>query len=283
MKTPVILLLFCSQLAFAQLELPELSPRARIVEEIGYTRFEVLYGRPSARERKIFGDLVPYNRLWRTGAGKSTWLIVDTDVFINNKQVPAGAYAVVAIPGEKEWIVMFNSDTSKIYGDPREYDGKTEVARVIVKPETTDHYYNSLTMYLDAKKYDAEFYLAWENTQIHFLIETRSHQKSIAAIESALKKDPNDVDALGGAAYYYSMNNESLDQIVGWLDRALSIKEDRWHYRMKIEALEKMKNYGEARKTASRLISYVQRDKENNPEWQDTVREYEGKLKTWPK
>jgi tetratricopeptide (TPR) repeat protein len=282
MKAPVIFLVLCSQLAFAQLRLPELSPRTILIEEIGYTRIEIQYGRPSARERKIFGDLTPFRKLWRTGAGKSTWLIFSTDVFINNKQVPAGAYAFVTIPGEKEWTVLLNSDTSKIYGDPSEYDPATEAARLIVKPEKTDHFYNSLTIYLDSKKHDAELYLAWENTQIHFPIVTRSHQKALAAIESELKKDPNNVEVLAGASYYYSMNNESPDQILRWLDHALSVKEDRWVYRQKVDLLEQMRNYTEARKTAAKAISYLKREKPDGDAWELNVKMYESRIKTWP-
>ena len=196
MKLLSILLMFWSHLIFGQLQLPELSPRAQIVQDVGYTRIEVQYGRPSARERKIFGALVPFQKLWRTGAGKSTWLLFSTDVFIHGKSVSAGAYALVTIPGEMEWTILLTSDTAKYYGDPSEYDVTREIVRMTVSPEKTGHFYESLTIYLDSKKYDAEFYLAWENTQIHFPIVTHSHQKAIASITSTLEKNPDDVDAL---------------------------------------------------------------------------------------
>lgn len=210
MRRIVMALLFLSHSGFAQLQLPELSPRAKIVEHIGYTRFEVQYGRPAARERKIFGSLVPYRQLWRTGAGEPTWIIFNTEVVMNGRQVPAGAYAFVTIPGEKEWTVMLNSDTSKNYADPSEYDVKHEAARMTVKPEKTGHFYESLTMYLDSKKHDAELYLAWENTLIHFPIATQSHKKAIEAINTRLKDEPNDVSALSDAAYSLVQNSHGL-------------------------------------------------------------------------
>jgi len=282
MRALLILLLLSSHLIFAQLHLPELSPRSKIIEDIGYTRFEIQYGRPAARERRIFGGLIPYQKLWRTGAGKSTWLFFSTDVLINGKPVPAGAYAFVTIPGEKEWTVMLNADTSKLYGDPSEYDVAREAVLMTVKPEKTDHFYESLTIYLDSKKHDAEFYLAWENTRIHFPIVTRSHEKAIATIESTLKKEPNNVAALSSAAFYYSMNNEDPDQIMRWLNKALSIQEERWLYHQKIDLLEKMKNYDEARKTATKAIVYLKREKPDNDGWEYSVREFEKKLKNWP-
>jgi tetratricopeptide (TPR) repeat protein len=282
MKTVLALLLSLAHPIFAQVQLPELSPRATIIEDIGYTRFEIQYGRPAARERKIFGALVPYQRLWRTGAGKGTWLIVNTDVFINGKRIPAGAYAFVTIPGENEWTILLNSDTSKIYGEPSEYDVAHEVLRTTVNPEKTGHFYESLTIYLDSRKYDAELYLAWEDTQIHFPIITKSRQKAAAAIEDALKNDPRNVATLNEAAFFYYMNNESPDQIMRWLDQALAVREDRWTYHQKIGLLEKMKNYAEARKTATKAITYLKREKTDNDGWEYSVREFETKLKTWP-
>lgn len=105
---------------------------------------------------------------------------------------------------------------------------------------------------------------------------------SRAAIESTLKKEPNDVAALGDAAFYYSMNNEDPDQIMRWLDKAISIREERWLYHQKIDLLEKMKNYGEARKTAAKAIVYLKTEKPDNDGWEYSVREFEKKLKTWP-
>lgn len=278
---PVLLLLAC-QTAFSQLRLPELSQRSVTTQDFGYTTITVQYGRPEARGRRIFGELTPYGRLWRTGAGKSTWLTFSTEVFINDKRVPPGSYALVTIPGEEEWTVMLNSDTSTLYGDPSEYDVKKEAARVIVKPGKAGHYYELLTIYLDSRQYDAELYLAWENTQIHFPIVTRSHQKAKKLIEDELRAHPNDVNVLAEASYYYSMNNESPEQILRWLDRALSIEETHWVYLQKIELLERTKNYTEARRTALKAIDFLKREKPDGDAWVDRVSHIEGKLKSWP-
>ena len=90
-----------------------------MIEQVGYTSVKIRSGRPAARERKIMGELVPYGKLWRTGAGKCSTNAFDTPVEINGKTIPAGVYALVTIPRETEWTVMLNSDTSKIYGDPK--------------------------------------------------------------------------------------------------------------------------------------------------------------------
>lgn len=153
-----LLLIFCKTTSHAQLNLPDLSPEGEILQQAGFTTIKIRYGRPAARGRKIMGDVVPYNSLWRTGAGRCSTISFDNDVFINNAKVSAGVYAILTIPGEKNWTVLFNSDTSKLYGDPREYDVKTEVIRFSVIPKKAGRFYESLTIDLDIVLYDAVLY-----------------------------------------------------------------------------------------------------------------------------
>src|SRR5690349_9062925 len=110
MKSLLLALLLVIDLAVAQIPLPEMSPTAYVREEVGYTKIGVRYGRPSARKRKIMGEVVPYNRLWRTGAGPCTTITFDRPVVIANKTIAAGTYAFITTPGEKEWTVFLNSD-----------------------------------------------------------------------------------------------------------------------------------------------------------------------------
>lgn len=280
MKTSIVVFFFSTTISFAQLNLPELSPEGKIHQEVGYTTIDIRYGRPSARERKIMGELVPYKKLWRTGAGACSTITFDQEVIINNKTIPPGTYAFLTIPDVKEWTVMLNSDISKVYGDPSEYDVKTEIVNFKVKPEKTTRFYESLTFDLDIVRYDAVFYLAWENTQIHFPIATRSHEKAIAEINKALEKNPDDQEILSTASYYHFMNNEEPGKILKWLDKALSLGEDRWVFYQKVDVLERMKNYTEANKTAITAIDFLKRTKPEG--WEYSVREYEDRMKKWP-
>lgn len=228
---------------------------------------------------KLWEVLVPYKSLWRTGAGKCSTISFDQEVIINNKKIPAGIYAIVSIPDEKEWIVMLNTDTSKVYGAPYEYDSKTEAVRLNVTSEKTNRFYESLTIALDIARHDAIFMLSWENTMIQFPIVTQSHQKALAEIANALEQKPNDQSLLSNAAYYYYMNNESRQQILQWLDKALAIEEDRWIYHQKFDVLERMKKYDEARKTANTAIAFLNRTKPEH--WEDGVRSLEERMKKW--
>jgi len=280
MKALSILLIFVSELSFGQFIFPELSPRSTIHQQVGYTTIDIHYSRPAARERKIMGGLVPYKKLWRTGAGNCTTLSFDHDVLINNKTIKAGIYALTTIPNEKEWVVLLNSDTSKLYGDPSEYNISTEVLRFNVNSEPTERFYESLTITLDIIHSDAILFLTWEKTQIHFLIGTGSHQKAITEINKVLNEKPNDIEVLTSAAWYYYMTNESSEQILQWLNKALSIKEDRWALSQKVDALVRMKNYKEARITAKAAIDLLKRTKPD--EWEESVKSYEEEMKGWP-
>lgn len=276
-----LLIIIVAPMAFAQLHTPDLSPVGLIKQTVGYTQFELQYGRPSARGRKIMGDLVPYDRLWRTGGGKCSTISFDKEVVINGKSVPAGAYALVTIPDKEQWTVMLNSDTSRIYGDPSEYDPATEVVRLHTPSRKTDRLYETLTFDLDMKRNDAIFYLSWENTQVSFAIATRSHEKALANIKQALEKAPHDPEILARSSHYYFMNNEDPQQVLQWLDLAIAHGGDRWVYSQKFEQLARLKKYADARKAAREAIAFLERTKPQ--EWDNEVRGYEDRIKSLSK
>ncbi|NJM27004.1 MAG: DUF2911 domain-containing protein [Bacteroidia bacterium] len=177
------------------------------------------------------------------------------------------------------WTVLFNADTTKLYGHPSEYDPGTEAARIEVTPEQTTHRFESLTIWLDHVRYDAELLLAWEHTLIHFTIQTHDHDEVKAAIAQALEKNPVSIDLLSQAAYYYTSLGENDEQVLAWLNKALAIHEDRWVYIQKIELLEKRKDYKQARSTAEKALAYLRKKKPDNDGWEHTMREIEAKIK----
>ena len=127
---------------------------------------------------------------------------------------------------------------------PLSYDPTNEVVRFTVKPAKTDRYYESLTIDLDIVRYDAIFHLSWENTQIHFPIATGTHEKTLSYIKTTLQDEPRNPDFLARASFYYSMNNEDPDQVLKWLDQAISLGGDRWVYHQKLDMLEHLEVIG---------------------------------------
>ena len=281
MKYLIVMLVLMHEFSVAQIQLPELSPEANTIEQVGYTTFKIRNGRPAVRQRKIMGELVPYGKLWRTGAGKCSMIAFDTPVEINGKTIPAGAYALVTIPHETEWTVMLNSDTSKIYGDPIEYEMKTEVISFKVTPRKSDRHYESLTMSLDIIRYDAVFFLSWENTQISFPIKTRSYERAISEIRKSVQQNPDDPERLSQAAFFYFMNNDDPQQILAWLDKALQAGDERWILQQRFDILERMQKYDEAAKAAERGIAFLTRTKPDA--WEEGVQGYKERMRRWPK
>jgi hypothetical protein len=248
-----------------------------IRQKIGYTTFEIKYGRPSVRGRKIFNGLVPYNRLWRTGAGKASTIYFDTDVTITGKKIDAGIYSLATIPGEKQWTIMLNSDTSKIYGAPSEYNGETEVLKFTTSAKRSGRFYETLTIDLEQKKNDAIFVLLWENTEVSFSIETGSNAFALASINSELQKNPADHELKLTAAWYYYMNNEDAAKALGWVNESLAKEQTWWGHELKFDLLERLNRNEEARKAAENGIVFLKQKKTEG--WERGVAEFESKLK----
>ncbi|HYF70195.1 MAG TPA: DUF2911 domain-containing protein [Ohtaekwangia sp.] len=264
----------------AQLHLPELSPRSYLKQEVGYTNITISYGRPATRGRVVMGEVVPYNTLWRTGAGEGTQISFDRPVTIAGKKIPAGTYAFVTIPDRDQWTVLLNTDTSKIYGDPAEYDLKFEALRFSVTPQKSSRFYESLTIDLDITNYNADLYLSWENTQIHFPILTHTDEEALKHIALSLEKNPGNDEMYAAAAYYYFVNQKDPDQALQFINNALSIKEDRWYYLQKIDLLIRLKNHSEAIVLTEKTIEFLRRTKPI--EWEHTVKSIEAKRNSWP-
>jgi tetratricopeptide (TPR) repeat protein len=252
----------------AQLQLPELSPQGKIIQNIGYVNFEIQYGRPAARGRKIFGDLVPYGKVWRTGGGESTKIKFDKDVTIGGKSIPAGTYTLVTIPNPAQWTILLNSNTKKIFGEQQDaYDIETEVIRLDVNTQKTEHFYESFTIQIDIKNNNAEVLINWENTQVLFPIFTNNNSQALSQIETYLSSNPTDSDNLANAAYYLDMNNQAPERLLGYVNQALKIKEDAWYYELKMNLLANAGRFDEARKTFQTAIDYLYRVKPDY--WQE--------------
>jgi tetratricopeptide (TPR) repeat protein len=264
----------------AQLKLPELSPEGKIIQNVGYVNFEISYGRPAARGRKVFGELVPYNQVWRTGGGPNSKIQFDKAVTIGGKSIPAGVYTLVTIPNSTQWTILLNSNTKKIFGAQQDgYDIETEVVRLDVPSQKTERFYESFTIEMDMVNNDAELYISWENTQVHFPILTGNNSQALKDIEANLAANPTDSDNLAYAAYYLSMNKQEPLRLVSYVDRALKIEEKWWYYELKMNLLADAKRFEEARQVYQTAIAYLNRAKPEG--WQETLQHLKGITEKW--
>lgn len=203
--TLTLLLAGSMSINFAQ-ELPKASPEAKIDQTIGLTHFTLDYSRPSVNGRKIFGELLPYGKVWRLGANASTKLTIDQPVKFGNQILPAGSYSVFAIPGEKTWEVVFNSDLEQ-WGESN-YNKELNVVSLSVTPEKGE-FTESLNIYFDHIRFDGgHLVIKWENTSlsIPFTLETEDQAKK--NINEALNKGEDIAKVYYNASRYYTLMGE---------------------------------------------------------------------------
>lgn len=256
-----ILALFTFGLS-AQTEFPSLSPKGSLEQKVGITTISIAYERPIARGRTIFGELVPYNELWRTAAGNGTKIKFEDDVVIDNKIVPAGEYSLFSIPDKEEWTIILNSDYA-IYGLGG-YDKNRDVIRFKTKVKITDRYYESFTVDIDLIEANAELNISWENTRVTLGIKTQTDKVLMKMVnEEFLSGKLNDSDVLAMGAEYYYFTNIELETALKLVDRAIDVKKTSWYFDLKTDILTKRKQYKEALETLKAGMDYVKTNPEN--------------------
>ena len=257
----VFLLISVSSFAQVDYQFPSLSPKGSLSQMIGTTSVKITYERPSARKRKIFGNLVPYNQVWRTGAGNCTTISFDQEVKIEGQEIAAGTYSIFSIPNRDHWIFILNSDTT-LYGSGF-YDSNKDVIRFIVPVSTSDRYYETLNFDIDLIPNNAMVYLSWENTQVQFLIETMTDDKMDQFIKDELLTGKNkDSDTYANAAEHLYFGRRNMLTAVALTEKALEINPNNgWASNVKIQLLLDMKKYEEALDYAKSLY---QRDATRN-------------------
>lgn len=147
---------------------PKASPNAAVSQTIGTTEVSLTYGRPSVNEREIFGGLVPYDEVWRTGANESTAITFSDDVMIEGEMVEAGTYSLYTLPGEDEWTIIFNDKLS--WGT--QYDMSQDVLRVQAEPQESYFIEEMMIYFSDLTDTSGEMMIHWADTRVGVTIET---------------------------------------------------------------------------------------------------------------
>jgi len=213
-------------------QFPGLSPETEVQQTIGTAIVKLEYQRPIARGREIFGGLVPYDKPWQTSAG-STTISFDEPVIIDGQTLPAGIYALITIPGEKEWTIIIHSgDRSTM----RYEESKIRV-QTCVPVKKAGRFYESLTIDFDVMQNDARVYISWTDVQISFLLKTESKARAMARVDSLLKGPllEEDLPYLR-AVNYLLFNKLEPAKSVALIKRMQSIKNEEYLYRMLTQA-----------------------------------------------
>ena len=209
MKRSLLALLFIAAAftAYSQeLKLPALSPTARISQDFSTSVIDVTYSRPSMRGRRIFGEVVAYDEVWRTGANAATKIKFGEDVTVGGQQVKAGEYALYTIPGEDSWEVILNKGTGN-WGSAG-YDKAADVARFNIRAKRTAHTVETFTIEItNISLASCRLELSWENTLISIPVKADNEDRLAKAIDKAIN-NPS-IPYFQAASYYFETHQQT--------------------------------------------------------------------------
>jgi hypothetical protein len=221
--------------ANAQIQVPAPSPSAKLVQMVGLTKVTIDYSRPAMRGRAIFGDLVPFGKLWRTGANMRNKITFDKAVTIGGSNLKAGTYTFFTIPNANEWEVIFYTEYNAA-GAPAKLDETKVVARVKSKVQRMPMDIQSFTITVDdITSSTASIGILWENTYVNVPFTVHTDKSVMASIESNLS-GPNSRDYFVSAAYYYNQGKD-IAQAKIWIDKALKMKETPAFWELRQQSL----------------------------------------------
>jgi tetratricopeptide (TPR) repeat protein len=243
-----------------QMKFPDASQRANVKQRVGLTDIEIDYARPNKNEREIFGSLVPYGKVWRTGANATTRIKFSDTVKIGDKEVPAGEYGIFTIPTANEWTVIFSKDTKAQAGD---YKQENDAARVTVKPATLSVPMETFTIELaDVKGASATLLMQWDKTRVALPLKTDDIEQVSAQLEAAVKANTAlDARTAFQAASFYVDNNKDMNQALKWIDTALEKNPDAYFMHMRrAQIQQKLGNKKEAAASAQKTIDILKKD-----------------------
>ena len=228
----LLMAVVCST-GFSQVKTPQSSPKAMITQTVGLTEVAIDYSRPSAKGRTIFGDLVPFGKLWRTGANANSIITFSDDVMIDGKTLPKGKYALFTIPKADNWDVIFYKDTDN-WGTPENFDEAKVALKTTAKPQMLSNKLETFTIALNNLDNNfAHLEISWEKTIVPVKIEVPTDKIAMASIDKALN-GPVAADYYAAGTYYFQSNGD-MKKALEYVDKALNMNAQKpfWQLRQK--------------------------------------------------
>ncbi len=214
---------------------PAPSPTQTIKQDFALSSIEVVYSRPNAKGRTIYGDLVPYGKMWRTGANMATKITFGEDVKVGGQSVKAGSYAIYTIPNQNEWEIIINkgANNSGLGG----YKPEDDVARFRAKPTKLPFSVETFTIMLSNQTANSlEVDLIWGDMEVPFKVESDIDSKIMASINDVMTKDTKPY--FQAAGYYYD-NGKDMAKALEWANKAVDAQPSAYwvaHLKAKIQA-----------------------------------------------
>jgi Protein of unknown function (DUF2911) len=257
-----------------QLDLPRPSPNATVTQMVGVTEISIHYSRPGVKDRKIWGELVPYGEVWRTGANENTTIKFSTPVKIGGKELPAGIYGLQTIPTEGDWTVIFSKDADQ-WG-AFSYKPENDALRIQAKPQPAEFRERMAFDFEDVTDDSAQVVLHWEKLKVPFTVTVDTPKLVMEKVRNAVRwQTPYQ------AANYCIQSNTCLDDASRWLDASIALQENFSNLRAKAMLLAKKNDtkgavsYGERALAAAKTAQQAP-----NPQ---QVKELETMVADWRK
>ncbi len=236
------------------LKLPALSPGQKLSQDFSVSSIDINYSRPSMRGRKIFGDVVAYGRVWRTGANAATKIKIGEELMIGGQKIKAGEYALYTIPNKDKWEIILNTGTGNWGADG--YSKENDIARFFVKPSTVENVTQTFTISItDITFTTCKIELAWERTKVVIPVVAKNNEDIEVNIDKAINHPPKQTLPYFQSANYYFETDRKLDLAKTYVDKA--VEQDPkafyiWYLKARIE--KKLGNKEDAITAAKKSI-----------------------------
>ncbi len=268
----IMLFLFMTTGMSAQLQLPAPSPKASVTQTVGLTDITIDYSCPGVKGRVIFGELVPYDALWRTGANSATKITFSKDVMISGTKVAKGSYSIFTIPGKTEWILIINKNST---ASAAEYKQAEDVLRVNAKPEVAPMRERLAFQIVDFDDSKATVSLEWDKVRVSFQVEVSTDEQALENIKSNL----GGTWRMYNSASRYMMDKKDYQTALKYVDQSLQLSEEWFNTWTKANILSQMNKNKEAYELAGKAKMLG----DKNPDGFFFKDQVEKALKEWPK
>jgi DUF2911 family protein len=239
---PTLILLMATS-ALAQVRTPRVSQNSTLTQTIGLTDMTIKYSRPGVKGRAIWGALVPWDKVWRTGANEATSISFSDDVWINGQKLAKGTYSLHTIPGKDEWTIIFNSVADQ-WGSYT-YDQAKDTLRVTAKPEAAPHA-EWLSFDVPELSTDtAKVVLRWEKVAVPFTVDTKSTERTMTALKNAMSPDWR--TPYSAASFAFDNKGAASDaDMAAWIDQSIAIKQNANNLWLKARIAQRAGNKADA-------------------------------------
>ncbi|MBP4142145.1 DUF2911 domain-containing protein [Flavobacterium sp. I-SCBP12n] len=260
----------------AQIQTPQSSPKATINQTVGLTDVEIVYSRPSARGRSVVGNLIPFGKVWRTGANENTTISFSDNVIIDGKTLKKGKYSLYTIPKIESWDIIFYKTTDN-WGNPEEWKEENIALKATVKPETLNKSVETFTIGISGLDNNFAYLdISWENSYAALKFEVPTQQKATANIEKALS-GPGGADYFAAAQFLFQSNGDNV-KALEYINKSLDMSKEKpfWYNRLKSLIQAKLGDRKGAIESAKASLTaaeaaknqdYVKMNKDSIAEW----------------